>query len=102
VGGILKRLEMQLTTPSQALEKLIGFINRIERLEANNYKIPRLRTEDLNKLKWEMPRISLFASIAIYNKNKERASEIIDKWRTNFLKAVELRESLYVQEGGQK
>lgn len=93
---------MIITTPSQALQKLIGFNERIKRLELNNYSNSRFRTMDLNKLKWEIPRISLFASIAVHNKNKERASMIIKKWRKNFVKAIDIREQLYKQEGREK
>jgi hypothetical protein len=69
---------MNLLTPAQACTWLQGFINRVDRLTANNYTIPRLRTEDLNKLKNELSQVNLLCSIAIFNKNKDRGLKIVE------------------------
>ena len=86
---------MKLTTPSEALTKLSGFISRVERLEANNYTDKRFRTADLNKMKFEIPRMFLFASIGVHNKNKERADSIISVFREKYKIAIQIREKEY-------
>ena len=82
---------MILVTPSQALTKLILFYSRVDRLEANNYSNPRFRTQDLNKLKFELQRIRLYASIAIHNKNKERAQSFISMLSSKYIIADKIR-----------
>ncbi|MGK0174060.1 MAG: hypothetical protein ACI9AT_000423 [Ulvibacter sp.] len=84
---------MHITTPSEALEKLKGFNSRIDRLESNSYSDKKFRTQDLNKLKWELPRIRLLASIGVHNKNKQRANTIIAETRSKLSRAIEIKNS---------
>lgn len=69
---------MNLLTPANACIKLIDFIERIERLEKNQYTITRFYSYDMGILKEDLNKINLYCSIAIWNKNKERAEEIIN------------------------
>ena len=64
-------------TPAHCIIKIQGFIARMKRLEEDNYTLPRLRTQDLNSLKYEILNMNRLASIGIFNKNKERAKDII-------------------------
>ncbi len=64
-------------TPSMALEKMRNFSNSVKRLEADEYSDKKFRTRDLNKNKFEYKYVPLWHSIAVFNKNRERASEII-------------------------
>lgn len=75
VGGIFY-LRHQI-----GLSKMQNFIAKIERLQADNYTSKRFRTQDINGLKFEYKYVYLWHSIAIFNKNKERADEIITKCR---------------------
>lgn len=72
---------MKKITPSEALSKMQNFIAKIERLQADNYTNKRFRTQDINGLKFEYKYVYLWHSIAIFNKNKERADGIITKCR---------------------
>lgn len=64
-------------TPADCIIKIQGFIARMERLEEDNYTLPRLRTQDLNSLKYEILSMNRLASIGIFNKNGDRAKSII-------------------------
>lgn len=64
-------------TPANCIIKIQGFIARMKRLEEDNYTLPRLRTQDLNALKYEVMNMNRLASIGIFNKNQERAKAII-------------------------
>lgn len=70
---------MNLIIPSKSLERLKGFCARVDRLEADNYSNIRFRTYDIERLKTELGRVVLWASIGIHNKNKERAKQIIGR-----------------------
>jgi hypothetical protein len=83
---------MILLTPSEALTRLVNFNSRIDRLESNEYTNKRFRTADLNKLKGEMDSIILLASIGVHNKNKERASIIVEEFKTKYRIARRIRE----------
>ena len=64
-------------TPADCIIKIQGFIARMKRLEEDDYTLPRLRTQDLNSLKFEILNMNRLASIGIFNKNSERAKTII-------------------------
>uniref|UniRef100_UPI003217011D hypothetical protein n=1 Tax=uncultured Draconibacterium sp. TaxID=1573823 RepID=UPI003217011D len=64
-------------TPAECIIRIQGFIARMKRLEDDNYTLPRLKTQDLNKLKYDILNMNRLASIGIYNKNAERAKSII-------------------------
>ena len=68
-------------TPSQALEKLKHFTNRINRLEADEYSDKKFRTSDLNRNKFEYKYVYLWHSIAVFNKNQKRATDMIAECR---------------------
>ena len=78
---------MRIITPSQAITKIQYFIDRIERLRLNDYSNKRFRTQDLNKLKFELKFVQLWASIAKFNKNEERSNNIINECRSSYIKA---------------
>lgn len=83
---------MQLITPSECLTKLQNFNNRIDRLKANQYVLPRLRTHDLNALVIDMKLIKYWASIGKFNKNQERAISIIYKTNDNIFLAIKFNQ----------
>jgi len=68
---------MKKITPSEALKKMNNFTERVGRLERNQYSDKRFRTQDLNAMRGEWRYLYLWHSIAIFNKNKDRAKEII-------------------------
>jgi hypothetical protein len=70
---------IRLITPASCVIKIQGFIARMKRLEEDNYTLPRLRTQDLNALIFDLRSISVWASIGTFNKNKQRADEIINE-----------------------
>lgn len=73
---------MRKITPSQALEKMKHFTNRIKRLQANEYSDKKFRTADLNRNEFEYKYVYLWHSIAVFNKNQERAKIIIAECRS--------------------
>nr|WP_319265383.1 hypothetical protein [uncultured Draconibacterium sp.] len=83
---------MKTTTPSECLTRLELFNKRIERLKANNYTLPRLRTQDLNALVFDMSGVKWWVSVGIFNKNQERAKKIINQAKSNWQYAVKLRD----------
>ncbi len=88
---------MKTVTPSECLTRLELFNKRIERLKADNYTLPRLRTQDLNALVFDMRGFKYWASVATFNKNQERAKAIIEQAKNNWPYADKLRdEQLFV------
>lgn len=77
-------------TPSEALSCMKGFSDRVDRLQANEYMNKRFRTYDLSTLKLEVRYIIMWHSIALFNKNKERAKEIISKCAEKRLIALDI------------
>ena len=61
--------------PSEACTKLHAFANRVERLLANQYTLPRLRTVDLNKLKEDLRKLHRWLEIADNHKNPNAPAE---------------------------
>lgn len=70
---------IRLITPASCIIKIQGFISRMKRLDDDNYTLSRLRTQDLNFLIYDIRNISVWASVGIFNKNKQRANEIINE-----------------------
>ena len=81
---------IHLITPASCIIKIQGFIARMKRLEEDNYTLPRLRTQDLNALIWDVRNITIWASIGTFNKNKERADNIIKEADSLMRKARKL------------
>ncbi len=81
---------MKLITPSEALTKLVNFTDRVERIKKNEYSNNRFLTADINKLTFELRKIHLLCSIGIFNKNKERADQIIKASNLAFKEAKKL------------
>jgi hypothetical protein len=73
-----------LFTPSEALAKLEGFNSKVDRLISNQYKLPRLRTQDLNSLIKTKGKIRMILSVAVHAKNQERAKSIITECEKNY------------------
>ncbi len=86
---------IRLITPAECTTKIGGFILRMKRLDENQYTNPRFRTMDLNKLFFEVRRMSTWASIAVFNKNKDRALTIINEAETLMNRARVLVENHY-------
>lgn len=83
---------MKKITPSEALEKLKLFNDRIARLESNDYSNARFRTSDLNKLKRELRTIIFYYSIAVFNKNQTRANEIVKEAHESYKIGFKIRD----------
>lgn len=75
---------MRKVTPSEAITKIQYFIDRVDRINKNEYSDKRFLTQDMNRLKFEYGRVYLWHSIAVFNKNKERAKEVIDKCKISY------------------
>ena len=81
---------MKIITPSECLSKLVHFNKKVERIQLNEYSNPRFRTADLNRLKWDIKLVQYWCSIAVHNKNKERADIIVKESSQNYLVARRL------------
>lgn len=66
-------------TPSEAITKLKGFIDAMDRLEKNEYKSPASRTRDRNAVIAKFKKLQLWYSLAYFNKNQERAEYYMTK-----------------------
>lgn len=88
---------MNLITPASCIIKIQGFLKRMDRLEADDYTLPRLKTQDLNMLVHDLRAIKTWASIGIFNKNKERAKGIINQADLRLRKAREIREQFEIE-----
>jgi hypothetical protein len=66
---------MNKLTPSEALQKMINFKDRVKRIEANEYTDKRFLTADQNAMRGEFRYMVLWHSIAIFNKNQNRFKE---------------------------
>jgi len=86
---------MRKITPSQALTKMQGFIDRVDRIKENDYSHKRFLTYDLNRLKREYRDVSYWYSISIFNKNQERAKSVIKKCKSAHKKAYDILNNLY-------
>ena len=75
---------MNKITPSESLTKMQGFIERVDRLTADEYSNKRFATYDLTKLKHEIKFVPFWYSIALFNKNKERADSIIKECKEKY------------------
>ncbi len=81
---------MKFIAPFQSLTKLVNFTNRVERIKKNEYSNNRFLTADINKLTFELRKIPLLCSIGVFNKNKERADQIIKEDKLAFKEAKKI------------
>ena len=79
-----------ITTPSQALAKIDSFNSIVERLVDDNYKLSRLRTQDMNSMLSYKKNIRSLVSIAVHARNQERAKAILNKWDSIYRLANDL------------
>lgn len=83
---------INIITPSQALAFIENFNQRIDRLVADNYSNPRFRTQDLKALQHDLRNMTSQASIAVHNKNPERAKTILQACSNRMQTARKLRD----------